>query len=181
VLQYHVPLDGPGDGLDLALEQTRMASTFLDHFSDGDRKLIREQLDRILESTPFVQSRRRQRFLEYVVHETVAGRGERLKGYNIALEVFERPETFDPVADPIVRIEAGRLREKLRCYYEAEGWNDPVRIALPRGTYRPRIMFRNADSSGPRTVATHPALRDENVKEAEAEDALLTGLARFWR
>ena len=151
-------------------------------FSEGDRMLIREQLGRILESTPFVQSRRRQRFLEYVVHETLAGRGERLKGYSIALEVFGRPETFDPVADPIVRIEAGRLREKLRGYYETDGRNDPVRIALPRGTYRPGIVFRDADSLAPRTVLMQPLMREENAQkpEAVAEDALLTGLGRFW-
>jgi hypothetical protein len=119
------------------------------NFSEGDRMLVREQLARMLESTPFVQSPRRQRFLEYVVHETLAGRGERLKGYSIALEVFGRPETFDPVADPIVRIEAGRLREKLRRYYDTDGWNDPVRIELPRGTYMPRIMFCDADSIAP--------------------------------
>ena len=53
-------------------------------------------MDRILHSGPFQQSHRRQRFLEYLVNETLAGRGERLKGYNIALEVFGRPETFDP-------------------------------------------------------------------------------------
>jgi tetratricopeptide (TPR) repeat protein len=157
-----------------------MTSAFLDHFSEGDRMLIREQLGRILESTPFVQSRRRQRFLEYVVHETLAGRGGSLKGYSIALEVFGRPATFDPVADPIVRIEAGRLREKLRCYYDTDGWNDPVRIALPRGSYRPRIMFREANSLPPRTVLTQPAARNENAQEIEAEDALLTGLGRFW-
>jgi tetratricopeptide (TPR) repeat protein len=159
-----------------------MGMTLMDsgQFSEGDRMLIREQLARILESTPFVQSQRRQRFLEYVVHESLAGRGERLKGYSIALEVFGRPETFDPVADPIVRIEAGRLREKLRCYYDTDGWKDPVRITLPRGTYRPRIVFRDADSSAPRTVLTQPSMLEENAQKAEAEDALLAGLGRFW-
>src|SRR5262245_7387513 len=158
-----------------------MTSIFLDHFSEGDRKLIREQLDRILDSGPFHQSKRRQQFLEYVVHETLAGRSERLKGYSIALEVFGRPETFDPVADPIVRIEAGRLRDKLRCYYDTDGRNDPVRIALPRGTYRPRIVFRDSDSSPPRTVLTSLAMRKDNTPEVEVEDALLNGLGRFWR
>jgi tetratricopeptide (TPR) repeat protein len=146
------------------------------HFSKGDRMLIRQQLDRILTSGSFIQSRRRQRFLEYLVHETLAGRGERLKGYSIALEVFGRPDTFDPVADPIVRIEAGRLREKLRCYYDTDGWNDPVHINLPRGTYRPRIVFRQADS-----FLTQLAVREESAQDIEAEDALLKGLGRFWR
>ena len=116
---------------------------------------IREQLERIFKSGSFVQSRRRQLFLEYIVHETLAGRSERLKGYNIALEVFGRPPTFDPVADPIVRIEAGRLREKLRHYYDTEGMSDPVRIELPRGTYKPRIAFWH--KRRPRTAWRHNA------------------------
>ena len=86
-------------------------------WSDTDQKAIREQLDRILHSGPFQQSQRRQRFLEYIVNETLAGRSDRLKGYNVALEVFDRPETFDPVVDPVVRVEAARLRDKLREYY----------------------------------------------------------------
>ena len=72
-------------------------------WSESDQKAIREQLDRILNSGPFHQSPRRQRFLEYIVNEALAGRGERLKGYNVALAVFDRAETFDPNIDPIVR------------------------------------------------------------------------------
>ena len=76
------------------------------------------------------------------ITETLEGRGERLKGYTIARKVFERPETFDPLVDPLVRVEAGRLRDKLREYYEAEGQNDPVRIELPKGSYAPLIELR---------------------------------------
>jgi len=117
----------------------------LDFRSEADQKAVREQLDRILKSGPFQQSRRRQRFLEYIVTETLAGRSDRLKGYNIALEVFERPESFDPIVDPVVRVEAARLREKLREYYEVDGQSDPVRIELPKGTYTPRIELRQAE------------------------------------
>jgi TolB-like protein len=112
-------------------------------WSESDQKAIREQLVRILNSGPFHQSQRRQRFLEYLVNETLAGRGERLKGYNVALEVFDRPESFDPVTDPLVRIEAARLREKLREYYDVDGQNDPIRIDLPKGKYMPQIEFRH--------------------------------------
>ena len=118
----------------------------LNCWSESDQKAIREQLDRILNSGPFQQSRRRQRFLEYIVNETLAGRGERLKGYNIALEVFDRSETFDSTVDPIVRMEAARLRDRLREYYEADGQNDPIRIDLPKGTYTPQIEFRHEDA-----------------------------------
>jgi tetratricopeptide (TPR) repeat protein len=151
-------------------------------WSDSDRRAIRAQVERIVASGPFAQSRRRQQFLEYIVHETLVGRGERLKGYSIALEVFGRPETFDPVADPIVRIEAGRLRDKLRCYYDTDGANDPVRIVLPRGSYRPVIAFWNGSHGLTHRSATRSPvlLREEFSKEAEAQDALLTGLGRFW-
>ena len=120
-----------------------MTAIQLDCFSESDQKAIREQLDRILHSGPFLHSRRRQRFLEYLVNEALAGRGERLKGYNIALEVFDRPETFDPAIDPIVRIEAVRVREKLREYYEVDGQIDPIHIDLPKGSYTPKIEFRH--------------------------------------
>jgi TolB-like protein/tetratricopeptide (TPR) repeat protein len=111
------------------------------HWSESDQAAIRQQMDRVLHSGPFRQSQRRQRFLEYLVNETLAGRGERLKGYNVGLEVFDRPETFDPVVDPIVRIEAARLREKLLEYYAADGKDDPIHIDLPKGTYAPLIEF----------------------------------------
>ena len=112
-----------------------MTVTSLNCWSESDQKAIREQLDRIIESGPFLQSRRRQRFLQYIVNETLAGRGERLKGYNIALAVFDRSETFDSNVDPIVRMEAARLRDRLREYYEGDGQNDPIRIDLPKGAY----------------------------------------------
>jgi TolB-like protein/Tfp pilus assembly protein PilF len=118
----------------------------LNSLSKSDQEAIRQQLDRILGSGPFHQSRRRQRFLEYIVTETLAGRGERLKGYNVALAVFDRPETFDPHLDPIVRVEAARVREKLREYYEDDGHGDPIRIELPKGTYTPHIEFRQVAS-----------------------------------
>jgi TolB-like protein len=118
----------------------------LNCWSESDQKAIREQLVRIVNSGPFHQSQRRQRFLEYLVNETLAGRGERLKAYNVALEVFDRPESFDPVTDPLVRIEAARLREKLREYYGTDGQGDPIRIDLPKGTYTPQIEFRHEDA-----------------------------------
>jgi adenylate cyclase len=138
-------------------------------FSQSDHKAVREGLDRVLKSAPFAQSRRRQRFLEYIVNEALAGRGERIKGYTIAREVFDRPEEFDPNVDPIVRTEAARLRDRLREYYEGDGRNDPLRIELPKGAYTPQIEFRQ-------NVGTPPADRDGVAAEsvvAVKEDAPL--------
>ena len=120
-----------------------MTAGMLDGRSQVERQsesvAVRGQLARILASRPFRQSQRRQRFLQYLVDETLAGRADRLKGYTIALEVFERPATFDPVVDPLVRIEAARLRDKLREYYDTEGRSDAIRITLPKGGYAPLV------------------------------------------
>ncbi|MFT3730356.1 MAG: hypothetical protein QM780_02870 [Hyphomicrobium sp.] len=113
-------------------------------WSESERAAIREQLARIVTSQIFQQSRRRVRFLEYIVDETLAGRGDRIKGYTIAREVFDRGDGFDPNVDPVVRIEAGRVRDRLREYYETVAGGDPIRIELPKGTYTPTIEFRNA-------------------------------------
>lgn len=131
--------------------------------SQPDEKAVREQLDRILKSDAFLQSRRRQRFLEYVVNETLAGRGDRLKGYDLAIKVFDRPTDFDSSADPIVRIEAARVRDRLREYYEGEGQNDSVRIELPKGAYTPKIEQRQLKS-----VPIEPAKPAPEVVEPAA-------------
>src|SRR5262245_30894512 len=130
----------------------------LNRWSESDQKAIRQQLDRILHSGPFLQSRRLQRFLEYLVNETLAGRSERLKGYTIALEVFDRPETFDPTVYPLVRIEAARLREKLREYYDTDGQGDPIQIDLPKGSYTPHIEFRT--EGAPRHARQEPLAQE---------------------
>ena len=106
------------------------------------QQAVRDQLDRILKSGPFQQSQRRQGFLEYIVTETLAGRGDRIKGYSIATVVFNRPATFDANVDPVVRMEAGRLRDRLREFYDTDGRGDAVLIELPKGSYTPTIKFR---------------------------------------
>jgi TolB-like protein/Tfp pilus assembly protein PilF len=146
-----------------------MALTPLDQCSQCDQDLVREQLDRIAASAPFHQSQRRQRFLKYLVDETLAGRGERLKAYTIAVEVFERPQSFDPLVDPIVRIEAGRLRDKLREYYEGEGKDDPIRIELPKGSYVPQIELGDAAKAEP--ASPRPGLTNESPHAEPAPPA----------
>jgi TolB-like protein len=148
-----------------------VTATALNSWSESDKKAIREQLNRILHSGPFHQSQRRQRFLQYLVNETLAGRGERLKGYNVALEVFDRPETFDPVINPMVRIEAARLREKLREYYGADGRFDPIRIDLPKGTYTPHIEFRPAEMRGPKPDQPDAIAPDRDLDSVASQPA----------
>ncbi len=112
---------------------------------------VRRQLERLLESADLNISDRNRRFLAYVVEETLAGRGERIKAYNIALTAFARGEDFDPQTDPIVRIEASRLRRALEHYYLTVGHSDPLRIEIPKGSYI--ASFRYADPLGATPVA----------------------------
>jgi len=82
---------------------------------------IRTQLRKILSSSTFARSERLARFLNFTIDETLEGRGDQLKEFVIGVEVFDKTEKYDPRMDPIVRVEARRLREKLRKYYETEG------------------------------------------------------------
>jgi hypothetical protein len=84
-----------------------------------------QQLSRILDSAEFDTTDRGRRFLRYVVDETLAGRGDRIKAYSVAVEVFGRDASFEPQSDPIVRIEAGHLRRSLERYYLTAGVSDP--------------------------------------------------------
>lgn len=113
----------------------------------GPAEAIREALERILTSADFSASERNRRFLRYVVEETLSGRADRIKGYSIAVAVFDRDESFDPQVDPIVRIEAGRLRRSLNHYYLTDGQNDAIRITIPKGTYVP--TFTASEEAGP--------------------------------
>jgi adenylate cyclase len=98
---------------------------------------IQAALAQVLASGDFDASERNRRFLSFVVEETLAGRGERIKAYGIAIAVFDRDDSFDPQGDPIVRIEASRLRRSLERYYLIGGRSDPVRIEIPKGGYVP--------------------------------------------
>ena len=91
-------------------------------------------------------SDRNKRFLEFVVEETLAGRGARLKAYTIATTVFRRGDDFDPQLDPVVRMEAGRLRRAIERFYLLEGHTGPIRIALPKGGYETEFRPAGADA-----------------------------------
>lgn len=103
---------------------------------------ILAQLDRIIASPEFCVPERNRSFLRYVVVEAVAGRAASLKAYCIAIEVFARAETFDAQNDPVVRIEAARLRRALERYYLVAGRDDEILIDIPKGAYRPTFTVR---------------------------------------
>lgn len=105
----------------------------------------RAQLGRVLASGDFDVPERARKFLSYVVEESLAGRADRIKAYSVALEVFGRDASFDPQADPVVRIEAGRVRRALERYYLTGGRFDPVVITIPKGGYAPLFEPRDPE------------------------------------
>ena len=108
-----------------------LASTHL------DRGVIEKQLERVLASPQFADTTRLNRFLQYLVERTLDGDAESLKGYTIGVDVFDKPDDFDPAIDTIVRVQAGKLRTRLDLYYADQGRDDPLRILVPKGSYAP--------------------------------------------
>src|SRR6266496_4506556 len=105
-------------------------------------ELVTESLERALRSALFKKADRQSRFLSHVVRKHLDGDDASLREISIGFEVYERPDTYDPKLDPIVRVEASRLRSRLREYYETAGAEDRVRIDIPKGGYVPTFQLR---------------------------------------
>jgi len=139
---------------------------------------IRDQLARVVESAAFRNSPRLVRFLTFVVEATLDGNADKIKGYTIATEALGRGSDFDPEADAIVRVEAGRLRIALARYYAGAGANDSLVIELPRGNYVPTFRGRTFDPSSAAIPPTTETLRKENQRVRDSIVALTATLLR---
>ncbi len=116
-------------------------------FEDGcTEEMVSAQLRKILQSAVFGRSRRLRRFLRFSVEQTLLQQTENLKEYSIGLEVFEKPESFDPRMDSIVRVVARRLRMLVERYYQTEGAADSVIIGFQSGSYVPYFRLRSAQT-----------------------------------
>lgn len=129
--------------------------------------LAEDCLGKVLASPLFSASPRQQDLLRYLVNQTLAGQAARLKGYVIGVEVFGRGADFDPAVDAIVRVEVGRLRTRLREYYQGGGQADAMHFDLPKGGYA--VQFCKGEAATPRPVlATHSVSRQFDDKPALA-------------
>lgn len=108
------------------------------------RSAVEAQLERMLSTALFRRKPRVSSFLEYTVRQTLNEQHSKLKEYSIAVEVFKRPEDFDPRLDSIVRVEARRLRATVDRYYDTDGRDDSVFIRYRRGNYVPSFENRDA-------------------------------------
>ncbi len=128
---------------------------------------VRLALSAIIASETFARSERLRSFLAYIVEMDLSGKASHLKGYSIGVDVFGRPPGFDAGSDPLVRVQAGKLRKLLEQYYNTEGAPDPIRIRVPLGSYVPEYSFvgmgasvkaiRDIEAHRPRSVPDTPS------------------------
>lgn len=137
---------------------------------------IENQVERVLGSSKFLVADQLSRFLRYVVKETLAGREDQIKQYTIGVKALGRDSGFDPQADPMVRMQARRLRRALHRYFETDGVADPIRIEIPKGRYVPAFLPNNAlpnNDPGNGPIDGPPSVSSESEASATVEQPQL--------
>src|SRR4030095_9365620 len=114
---------------------------------------VRDQIERITTSVAFRTSDRLKHFLTFVSSQALQGKGDNLKEYAVGVQVFSRETAFDPRTDPVVRVQARRLRARLERYYREEGQHDEIVVDLPKGGYAP-VFRRREVTAAPKPLAT---------------------------
>src|ERR1700738_622408 len=131
-------------------------------------------LERICASQPFRRSPRLQRFLRYVTEWALMRPNEPLKEYAVAVAVYDKPSSFDSQSDPIIRVEAGRLRSRLNEYYSSAGLEDEVLIKLPKGSYIP--LFEPRSNEKPMALIDSLAVIPFHLENGANSNYLANGL-----
>jgi adenylate cyclase len=155
--------------------------------SPASHEVISHQLERMLGSPDFRATPQQTAFFKFVVNQTLAGNAGQIKGYTVATEVFGRGPDFNQGIDPVVSIQASRLRRALERYWLTAGRHDPIRIDIPKGTYVPTFSEQlpgnqpiAAEPAAPvRVMDTWPALLVRplaNLTDNPADDYISTGL-----
>jgi hypothetical protein len=142
-----------------------------------DTEQIKSEIDAVLAAEAFVRAPSLAQFLSYVCRKALDGEADQIKEYNIAVEAFGRQPDFDQKEDAIVRVEAHRLRKRLKQYYEKEGAHRPVHIIIPPGQYAPVFVFQPVEE-GPQLLpeACPPAQSTDLALVQPASVALLTSV-----
>jgi hypothetical protein len=97
---------------------------------------IQQQIERIVHSEQFRSSEVLRRLLTFLSEKAIAGEADNLKEYVVAIDGLGKSSTYDPQHNSAVRIQMGRLRQRLAEYYRTEGKNDPMVVDLPKGRFR---------------------------------------------
>src|SRR5262245_52256165 len=155
---------------------TRDTDTSAEDRRDLPDSEVHAQLERILASPVFSRSQPLRRFLSFIVEQRLAGQAHTLKESVLAHELYGKGTGFDGGTDPVVRVDARRLRDKLREYYD--GRSEPILISLPKGSYVP-VFERQFDAPAPvaRLVALPPPREERSPADAGRTRMRLGALA----
>ncbi|MGB7265474.1 MAG: hypothetical protein WBC92_08165 [Terracidiphilus sp.] len=142
---------------------------------------VQAQLERIVASPSFSGSSRAVQFLRFCVEQSLKGNHNQIKETTLAVAVFGRSPGYDPKADPIVRVHAKRLRDRLDSYYATEGASDPIRIYIPKGSYVPFAVRHPGSSIGKRSGAfVHVHAEEATAAQESAAQQMFLIPATNW-
>ena len=135
---------------------------------------IRAEIRRIMASAGFAHAPSLRQLLEFTVEKALNGQASEIKESTLAIEVFGRKTSFDPQSDPIVRVQARKLRQRIAVWYETEGALDEVIIDYMPGSYVPRFGLRGEGQFKQRSIAVLPF---RNLSDATALEYLCHGFS----
>jgi hypothetical protein len=118
----------------------------------GVNETLQACVERVLQSETLRNAPSSRRLLRYLADRTLAGETDHLKEYTIGVDAFSKPADYDPRTDSTVRIQVGRLRQKLADYYREEGKQEPAILELPKGQVRLECVAR---ATARETVVEH--------------------------
>jgi hypothetical protein len=151
--------------------------------SKQDRDAVLFELQEVLASPHFCNSRRYPALLQYIVEKTLAGKAELLKERTLGVEVFDRPPSYDTNADTVVRYTAGEVRKRLSLYYHEHGSSSSIRISLPAGSYIPEFEYWHEPGTEGHAALSHwgaelPVRRTLPLEAGARAGALWGGVSR---
>ena len=149
--------------------------------TEEEKDLVRKQMNRLLESTHFRNSRRYPALFRFLVEETLEGRGEFLKERLLGVHVFDRPADYDTASDPIVRVTIAEIRKRIAQYYHEPAHQFELRIDMLSGHYAPEFRpYQDADHQQPPPASgADPATIDSHPTSQAATEAVQPKIRRL--
>jgi hypothetical protein len=148
-------------------------------------ELHQEEIERILHSETFRNSDVLRRLLRFLADKTISGEADQLKEYTIGIDALGKPSSYDPRQDSVVRIQVGRLRQKLAEYYRTEGKDDPVIVDVPKGRFKLHVEARPGpapvgQAEPAPAIPVEPPARTFDWRRAAIGSGIALGIVLIW-